>query len=199
MQHRDASASITPERRVTVERARQTWIRKLIDLSRRNNLLYYRPLKTGTLDLSLADATVMAALLSGTETVPLAKLIPNGKEESVKNQVREIARRAQANAEERGIQTLFLALGMATWPSSDGGRAADAPVLLLPLALEVKGARSFIKRIGPPQINLVLLHVLETQFGAKITSEELIPHLLGDDEGEPFDPIPLYSSICRAT
>ena len=35
-----------------VERARQQWIGKLIDLSRRNNLLYFRVLKTGTLDLT---------------------------------------------------------------------------------------------------------------------------------------------------
>ncbi len=42
------------KRRSTIEKARQVWIRQLIDLSRRNNLLYYRPLKSGTLDLSLA-------------------------------------------------------------------------------------------------------------------------------------------------
>ena len=33
---------ISEERRQTVETARQSWIRKLIDLSRRNNLLYFR-------------------------------------------------------------------------------------------------------------------------------------------------------------
>jgi len=39
----------------TVEAARQLWIEKLIDLSRRNNLLYFRPLKTGTLEFSSPD------------------------------------------------------------------------------------------------------------------------------------------------
>jgi hypothetical protein len=34
--------------------ARHRWIRKLIDLSRGNNLLYFRPLKAGTLDLTSA-------------------------------------------------------------------------------------------------------------------------------------------------
>ncbi len=68
------SAAHTPRnfsepRRSVVEKARQAWIRRLIDLSRRNNPFYYRPLKTGTLDLSLADGDRMAALLSG-ETVP---------------------------------------------------------------------------------------------------------------------------------
>ncbi|HKZ53336.1 MAG TPA: hypothetical protein VJ085_08660, partial [Candidatus Acidoferrales bacterium] len=58
-------SAVTDQRRALVEQARQAWIRQLIDLSRRNNLLYYRPLKTGTLDLSLSDGDRMAALLSG--------------------------------------------------------------------------------------------------------------------------------------
>ena len=53
--HSDQTATrpapqISEERRQTVETARRSWIRKLIDLSRRNNLLYFRPLKTGTLN-----------------------------------------------------------------------------------------------------------------------------------------------------
>jgi hypothetical protein len=37
---------------------RQGWMRKLIDLSRRNNLLYFRPLKRGKLDLTSAKLGV---------------------------------------------------------------------------------------------------------------------------------------------
>src|SRR5260370_42564276 len=83
---------ISAPRREAVDRARQGWIRKLIDLSRRNNLLYYRPLKTGTLDLSSADSAGMAALLSGVEPVSIAKLLPNGKYESVTSFLPDIAR-----------------------------------------------------------------------------------------------------------
>ena len=92
------TAAVSAARREAVDRARHSWIRKLIDLSRRNNLLYYRPLKTGTLDLSFADSSGMATLLRGIEPVPLGKLLPNGKDESVTNLARDIARRAQANA-----------------------------------------------------------------------------------------------------
>jgi len=56
-----------------VESARQSWIRKLIDLSRRNNLLYFRPLKTGTLDLSSAPPEKFRDLLTG-ETVAASRL-----------------------------------------------------------------------------------------------------------------------------
>jgi hypothetical protein len=45
----------------------------------------------------------MATLLSGVEPVSIEKLLPNGKDESVTKVVRDIARRAQANAEEKGV------------------------------------------------------------------------------------------------
>lgn len=39
-----AASATSHERRESVDRARELWIRRLIDLSRRNNLLYYRDL-----------------------------------------------------------------------------------------------------------------------------------------------------------
>ena len=128
----------------------------------------------------------MAKLLSG-ESVAIKKLLPDIRDEGASNPVRDIARRALSNLEEKGLHTLFLSLGMATWPSSDGGREAEAAVLLVPVALENKGrgSQSFqLTRTGAVQVNLVLLHVLETQLGITTSSDELIPYLLGDDEGE---------------
>lgn len=190
------------QRKVLVEKASQVWIRRLIDLSRRNNLLYYRPLKTGTLDLSLADADRMAALLSG-NTVPISKLLDDPADEKLTGKLREIWRRAQTNAEEKGLATLFATLGMATWTAADGGRDPEAPILLLPVTLELKGrlGQAFsVRRTGTVQVNLVLLHVLESEFGVKLVPDDLIPLLQGDDEGEVFDPSPVYDRLsdrCR--
>lgn len=197
MQAERASQIHGDERRSIVEKARQVWIRQLIDLSRRDNLLYYRPLKTGTLDLSLADGDRMAALLSG-DTVPISKLLDDAADERLTGKLREIWRRAQTNAEEKGLATLFATLGMATWTAADGGRDPDAPILLLPVALELKGrlGQAFsIRRTGTVQVNLVLLHVLESEFGVKLTQDDLIPLLQGDDEGEVFDPTPVYDRL----
>jgi hypothetical protein len=44
-----------PDLIAAVRKASETWISRLIDLSRRNNLLYFRDLKTGTLDLTAAS------------------------------------------------------------------------------------------------------------------------------------------------
>lgn len=47
--------TVNCDRFAAVERVHDDWIRRLIDLSRRNNLLYYCELKTGTLDFSDAN------------------------------------------------------------------------------------------------------------------------------------------------
>jgi hypothetical protein len=46
------TAPIDPARAKLVEAARTAWIGRLIDLSRRNNLLFYRPVATGSIDLA---------------------------------------------------------------------------------------------------------------------------------------------------
>lgn len=188
---------ISPQRRLLVDQARQSWIRKLIDLSRRNNLLYFRPLKTGTLDFAGADQDTMAAFFAG-EEVSIKKILPLQTSDSQANVVRQIARRAMANLEEKGLQTLFIAMGQATWPATDGGRPVEAPILLLPVSLESRGSQNFhLKRNGPVQSNLVLLHVFETEFGTKLSADDLITKVLGDDEGEPFDLRPVYTEILQ--
>lgn len=186
--------SISPQRQLLVDQARQSWIRKLIDVSRRNNLIYFRPLKTGTLDLGSADQEQMAALLRG-EEISLKDLVPTAGDPAV-NAVREIARRAMANLEEKGLQTLFIAMGQASWPAADGGRPVEAPILLVPASVEMHGRQNFhFKRAGAVQVNLVLLHVLENQFGTKIAADELVTKLLGDDPEEPFDMNPVFTEM----
>lgn len=122
--HSDQTATwpapqISEERRQTVETARQSWIRKLIDLSRRNNLLYFRPLKTGTLELTSAPSERLRDLLVG-ESVLAAKLLPNLEDDLLAKILRDISRRALENSEEKGLSTLFVTLGMATWSAAAG-------------------------------------------------------------------------------
>jgi hypothetical protein len=186
--HSDQTATrpapqISEERRQTVETARRSWIRKLIDLSRRNNLLYFRPLKTGTLEITSASSERLRDLLVG-ETVSAAKLLPNLEDDLRAKILRDISRRALENSEEKGLSTLFVTFGMATWPALDGGRPAEAPVLLLPVAISKKeGSNSYyLSATGSFQLNLVLLHVLEDQFKVKLQPEELLAEFAGEEE-----------------
>jgi len=184
------------ERYAAVERVREGWIRRLIDLSRRNNLLYYRELKRGTLDFSDCNSKALKELLTG-KTVPLIRLLPQAEELKAAAQVQGIRRRALANLEEKGLETLFLALGMATWTPTDGGRPPEAAVLLLPIHVDARGAIK-LKRSGEVQVNPVLLHVLETEYGCQVTPE----HLLGEAESVGEDESPdlesVYSELTKA-
>jgi very-short-patch-repair endonuclease len=181
-----SQAKVTGSGRVKhVDRAREEWIRRLIDLSRRNNLLYYRNLQLGTVDLTNADQEAMASLLAG-EAVTLSKLLPHADLVRETARAQEIRRRALANFEERGLETLFLALGMATWPPDDDGRPPEAAVVLVPVRIDPRGrdGRSMaIQRAGDPQVNLALLHVLENAFNVGLSEEELLTGHREDDEG----------------
>ena len=197
------SVVVTPERREKVERAREVWIKRLIDLSRRNNLLFYRDLPSGTLDLSGASPDAIQALLrSGHEAttgVPLNKVLSAVQQQTAAAaRLKEIAARAQINLEERGLDTLFLGLGIATWRPDDDGRPADAPILLMPLLATSAGRESrawTLKRNGDVRINDVLLHALQIQHGVTLEAEALLTEVLGDDEGEDFDLEPLFERL----
>ena len=147
------------------------------------------------MDLTNADPAIMSSLLSGANPVTVSKLLRNGKDESVSAVLREIARRALANAEEKGLHTLFVALGMATWPAEDGGRPAQAPVLLFPVALAKQGQSPSLTLSGTPQVNLVLTHVLNTQFGIELTQEEILSHLAGNDSSELLEVDRVYEEL----
>ncbi|MFN3638067.1 MAG: AAA domain-containing protein [Chloroherpetonaceae bacterium] len=164
--------------RSLIEKAQKIWTERLIDLSRNNPLLFYRHLKTGTLDLSQSPA--LEQLLAG-KHVSAKDLLPrnselvksNGtnaqppqaiSEKEINDKLVAIRRKAQSNYEEKGIETLHLAVGIASWQATDNGSRFNAPVLLIPARIESRRDACGNLRLslgGTPQINPVLKYVLE--------------------------------------
>lgn len=165
-----------------INAARDEWIRRLIDTSRRNNLLYFRELKVGTLDLQGAEEDPLNDLIAG-QKVSLARLVPTEAEPRAGSKLTQIVRKARSNLEEKGLETLFLAYGMASWPADDEGKDPEAAVLLLPLRAEGKRSDSESLQLevsGPPQANIALLHALAEEFSLTITEEDLIGDVPAD-------------------
>ena len=169
---------LSPERVAKVDAARQEWIRKLVDLSRRNNLLYFRDLKVGTLDLTAAPVGVLQRLFQSgrapDDGVSLAQLCGDADLFSPIDATRaaaslkDIAKRAASNFEEKGLDTLFLAVGVAAWTAGDEGRDTAAPVLLVPIQAVAGGGHSrawMLRRSGDIQVNSVLSHALQDRCG----------------------------------
>lgn len=212
------AATLDPEIRRIVDAARSVWVRRLIDHSRANSLLFYRDLKVGTLDLSGETETV-ARLLAG-EAIPVEALASKARSldgsdfvllavagteanQKTRRTLVAIQRKALINLEEKGIETLHLAMGMATWPASDGGRPFDAPVLLLPARIEVRGRTGDDMRLvvaGEPQLNPVMLYVLEEIHGLRINGTAVLAQCGGEDETGQWrvDPKCVCASIERA-
>ncbi len=184
-----------------VERARQGWKRRLTSLGRDNNLLYFRELKVGTLVLAECDPAALLGVLRG-EKRQIDELVVWG--DNQEKRARTVRAKAKENLEERGIETLFLAYGLATWSTTDGGRPPSAPVLLLPIRLEPKGSsgKFTIERCGEPQVNEVLLQALEVEHGCKISADELQGLAEGaatEDEEPLVTPQVLFDRLTEAT
>jgi Protein of unknown function (DUF4011) len=133
-----SKASLTPESQLRtglVDAAREGWTNRLIDLSRRNNLLYYKPTASTTLELPVTQETM--SFLSDGGPMPISDLLDIGQEKLPS--VRAIARKGLENLEEKGLSTLYLALGRCTWTATDGGRDPISPIFLVPVDLKLKG------------------------------------------------------------
>ncbi|NLH99617.1 MAG: DUF4011 domain-containing protein [Chthonomonadales bacterium] len=209
------SVDVNQQIRRIVDAARGVWIRRLIDHSRANSLLFYRDLKVGTLDLT-AETEAVGRLLAG-DKLAIESLVSAGRyggssdpagrtgaEAEARQKVRSalvaLQRKALSNLEEKGIETLHLAMGMATWPAADGGRPYDAPVLLLPARIEACGRAGDDLRLavaGEPQLNPVLLYVLEENYAIRINASTVLSECGGEDESGQWriDPEKVFERI----
>ena len=203
-----------------VAKAREAWIRRLIDQSRNNSLLFYKPLKVSTLDLSAMpsiledllagkavdlDAIVSAASLSGQgeQTIDRHRTLEE-KRETIRHSLVAIQRKAKDNQEEKGLETLFLGLGQATWPADDGGRPYDAPILLFPARVFDRSQLQRDLRIqlhGDPQPNLVLIHVLNQYAEVELDPEGILRSSAVEDESGEWrvDPARAYAYLREGT
>jgi very-short-patch-repair endonuclease len=161
-------------RKQLVATAVERWAKDLIDTGKRNPLLYYRNLQAGTLSLDDADPAALTAFLAGSQT-RLSSLFPapTGSADALKR-IRTIRKKVLTLQEERGIQTGYLAIGMATW--TEQGTAATerppaAPILLREIWIKPRSASESdfdLTLAEEAEYNPVLLHYLNEHFGSAL-------------------------------
>ena len=171
------------DRRVgLVQKAARDWKNALVDLGGRNNLLHYRDLKLGTVDLTAADREAVGALLLG-KVVRVSALFGNPEQrEQVLRRFRAIHNKAKENFEERGLETLLIGCGLATWENKRAAWEPCAPVLLQRAALQPVGAAQDefeLSLTGEMEVNPTLLHVLKVDFGCEVDHAALAVRLDG--------------------
>jgi hypothetical protein len=160
-----------------VRRATKTWTGQLVDLTGRNNLLYYRDLKVGSLPLDNAPRQLIYRAFIG-HPVLLSKLFVDKEEcEDALKRARAVRNKANAHFEERGIETLYLACGMATWDAQKSAATPAAPVLLVPIRLAPKGAAQNefeLTVTGELEVNPTFLQMLKAEFDVNCDPVELL-------------------------
>ena len=170
----------------TVCEAAEQWQKELVDLTGRNRLRNYRDLQAGTLDLTPGnaglDAGALDSLLEG-RPVRLSELFPRPAQpnlfaantppgdplaggaalDDARRRLSRIRKNARGDFEEKGIDTLFAAIGLATWEVDAGVTPPKAPVVLVPLLVEATGQRESDFRISVSDevhLNPVLDYIL---------------------------------------
>ena len=190
-------------RAARVASARAAWTRHLVDLGGRNTLLWYRDLPSGTLDLTTTHPGGVASMMAGRPTKLSDLVRETAALEEARRRARAIAAKSRELAEERGILTCFLAIGMATWAVRlpDGRtapRSPAAPVLLRSCTLRATGAAQgdYQLDLGPDlELNPVLVNYLRSEQG--ITLDEDALEALATS-ASTFDPYPVYAALGEA-
>ena len=169
-----AQASDAPlDDSAAVRRALRSWTSQLIDTGGRNRLLYFKPLKRGTLDFgpdSSADQPVADALLRG-GVVRLSNCFPDDGGADASQRARSIQSKARVHEEEQGIRTLYLGWGLATWEQVGSGPTPNAPVLLAAAELTPQGriADDFTLGITDDwEVNPSLVQLLKRDFDVEL-------------------------------
>ena len=164
------------DRQERVVRAAARWAKELTDESGRNLLLYYKELKSGTLSLDEARVSKKKRLLNGRK-VRIQELFTSDQVDDALRRIRAVKRKATVNYEEKGINTLFLGWGMATWTPVSSSATPASPVLLCSIGLERTGAAEVdfeMKLNGDWTLNEALLQHLENEFSVDVSGESLM-------------------------
>lgn len=118
------------------------------------------------------------------EALERKELVANTDRKTLEKGAIELYRKARADMEEGGSNTLFLALGMLRWSPTGGAGSYRAPMILMPVRLERASAVSkpvLTRHEDETVFNLTLLQMLRQDFA--IEMPELAGELPRDASG----------------
>ncbi|WP_151525648.1 DUF4011 domain-containing protein [Serinicoccus kebangsaanensis] len=178
-----------------VQRARTTWRHEVAELGGPNTLLWHRTSLTGTFDLNLAHPGGVAKLLSGRPT-PLSDLV---REQvafaDARRRIGGIRDKVTEMRREHGLETSFLAIGLATWTLHRVPVPPRAPVLLRACTITPTDAAhsDFVLELHEDVVfNPVLEHYLRSEAHLQ-PDPALLAGLSSQSHG--FDPRLTYQAL----
>jgi hypothetical protein len=132
-----------------VMRRVEDWKLRLIDLSRRNRLVHFRPTRSSNIRFERPgiDAVFERLVVKGSNGRSRSRpkktqLVPSQVEPSrLKRIMRNLARRSASEYRERGVRILYMTFGMLDWKEAGANIAVRSPIVLTPVELTRKTSR----------------------------------------------------------
>ena len=154
------------------EPTRQAWRAEIATLGGPSPLLHFSDTPRSRLDLTTTHPGGLPKFLAGEPT----RLTHLYREEFTLRNARTAAHALESLASSlrvmRGIETVFLAVGVAAW--TFGGTNYSAPIMLRPMTLRRHGQDYELTLRGGPVINPRMVQVLEEQFHISLDASALV-------------------------
>ena len=105
--------------RADMERISESWRKSVVDFSKRNSLLFFKP-STKTLEIS-GDGLVQVENLLAGEAAGLSQLVKDSETELINAEkvAQKLLRDQKQYLEELGVSPVFLAIGFCSWVESE--------------------------------------------------------------------------------
>lgn len=169
------------------------WKGKLVDLSRRNKLLFFTPSRSSSLQIkepSLIEIFNRLVIDEGSwkffippqeektaSSITLRKpeeLLCTARE-SIPNVLMNMYRRSRSDFEERGVRILYVTFGMVNWREKEQSDECASPLILLPVELRRKSAAEPFELLpveGDAILNPALRVRLSNDFNIELPESE---------------------------
>jgi very-short-patch-repair endonuclease len=159
------------------EKSASRWMDQLIDLTGNNKLLFFRP-TAGTVTLD----PLRVQKLFEDNAVRLGDLTEPITFDAARSATAKAMAKAKENFEERGIDTLFIGIGLASWKTDDSKATPAAPVLLRPLQTVLENKMNPALHFdGEWVLNPTLVHYLNSKFKTAIAEDDYTEKYLDED------------------
>jgi len=135
------------------------WQKDLLDMSRMNNLLYYRSSGRGAgIQLPVSNISALFAhLVNSPKRSDFSWLDSLPEKNDVEKQLLRLRARAREDINDRGIQTLYVAFGFLEWKESEqSDDIVRSPLVLVPVTLVREGVygRFAVERVTDEDIEI---------------------------------------------
>lgn len=158
----------------------ELWKKKLLDFTRRNNLIYFKYSRKNNLKINNKPSEIFNSLINEENKIIIKGLdlefedTPESQKELDKV-LGSLRTRSNSALKEKGVNILYLCLGMLKWRESDNSKIdVYSPILLLPVQIIKKGKNQpFLLTTLDNEytINTTLMYKMRMDFGIELFEE----------------------------